>query len=64
MIYVTPLWLVGLVFCWVPAVISKKRNPDEPVWGWVLFGITCLPLAVVFSLMEKPAGQRRTYADL
>lgn len=57
-IYVWPVWLIGLLLCWLPAVISKKRNPTEPIWGWVLFGIFCLPAAVVFVWFEKPAAAR------
>lgn len=60
-VYLGPAWAASLLLCWIPAVISKKRNPTEPIWGWILFGIFCLPLAVVFSLFEKPSGQRPTY---
>ena len=57
MIVVVPTWLtIGLALCWIPALIAHKKR--EPVWVWVLFGIVCLPAAVVFSLLEKPAVER------
>ena len=61
-VYLGPWWLLTLTLFWVPAAISKLRNPQEPVWGWVLFGLVCLPAGIVFALFEKPAGERRSYA--
>jgi hypothetical protein len=59
-VYLAPVWLISIALCWIPPLISKHRNPSEPIWGWIIFGLACLPLAIVFALVEKPAGRRRT----
>jgi hypothetical protein len=59
LIYISPLWAAGLLLCWIPWLIAKDKG--GPAWGWLLFGIVCLPLAVVFAILEKPPGERRRY---
>lgn len=57
MVIAVPTWIgLGLLLCWVPALIASRKG--EPILWWVLFGIVALPLAVVFALAEKPTAER------
>ncbi len=57
-IVVLPLWVIGLVFCWLPLKIARRNDPGAWAWPWIAFGIVCLPLAILFAFFEKPAAQR------